>query len=93
MPRKNIELFNLLIEKMKNNIYGVLYSNLGDKLYCSKEKFEKLDSRTMQCYQNVLTILKNNASKGDLKSIGIKANGAIRLNNNISEIKKLNQLS
>lgn len=40
---KNIELFNLLIEKMKNNIYGVLYSNLGDKLYCSKENFEKLD--------------------------------------------------
>ena len=87
---KNIELFNLLIEKMKNNIYGVLYSNLGDKLYCSKEKFEKLDI-VEQCnvIKNVLTILKNNASKGDLKSIGIKANGAIRLNNNISEIKKV----
>lgn len=65
---KNIELFNLLIEKMKNNIYGVLYSNLGDKLYCSKEKFEKLDI-VEQCnvIKNVLTILKNNASKGDLK--------------------------
>ena len=90
---KNIELFNLLIEKMKNNIYGVLYSNLGDKLYCSKEKFEKLDI-VEQCnvIKNVLTILKNNASKGDLKSIGIKANGAIRLNNNISEIKKVKSI-
>lgn len=90
---KNIELFNLLIEKMKNNIYGVLYSNLGDKLYCSKEKFEKLDI-VEQCnvIKNVLTILKNNASKGDLKSIGIKANGAIRLNNNISEIKNVKSI-
>ena len=90
---KNIELFNLLIEKMKNNIYGVLYSNLGDKLYCSKEKFEKLDI-VDQCnvIKMVLTILKNNASKGDLKSIGIKANGAIRLNNNISEIKKVKSI-
>lgn len=90
---KNIELFNLLIEKMKNNIYGVLYSNLGDKLYCSKEKFEKLDI-VEQCnvIKNVLTILKNNASKGDLKSIGFKANGAIRLNNNISEIKKVKSI-
>ena len=80
-------------EKMKNNIYGVLYSNLGDKLYCSKEKFEKLDI-VEQCnvIKNVLTILKNNASKGDLKSIGIKANGAIRLNNNISEIKKVKSI-
>lgn len=90
---KNIELFNLLIEKMKNNIYGVLYSNLGDKLYCSKEKFEILDI-VEQCnvIKNVLTILKNNASKGDLKSIGIKANGAIRLNNNISEIKNVKSI-
>lgn len=90
---KNIELFNLLIEKMKNNIYGVLYSNLGDKLYCSKEKFEKLDI-VEQCnvIKNVLTILKNNASKGDLKSIGIKANGAIRLNNNVSEIKNVKSI-
>lgn len=90
---KNIELFNLLIEKMKNNIYGVLYSNLGDKLYCSKENFEKLDI-VEQCnvIKNVLTILKNNATKGDLKSIGIKANGAIRLNNNISEIKNVKSI-
>lgn len=90
---KNIELFNLLIEKMKNNIYGVLYSNLGDKLYCSKEKFEKLDI-VEQCnvIKNVLIILKNNASKGDLKSVGIKANGAIRLNNNISEIKNVKSI-
>ena len=90
---ERINNFNLLIEKMKNNIYGVLYSNLGDKLYCSKEKFEKLDI-VEQCnvIKNVLTILKNNASKGDLKSIGIKANGAIRLNNNISEIKKVKSI-
>lgn len=47
----------------------------------------------MQCYQKCLDYIENNATKGDLKSIGIKANGAIRLNNNISEIKMLNQLS
>lgn len=49
---------------MKNNIYGVLYSNLGDKLYCSKENFEKLDI-VEQCnvIKNVLTILKTTLPK------------------------------
>lgn len=46
----------------------------------------------MQCYQKCLDYIKNNASKGDLKSIGIKANGAIRLNNNISEIKNVKSI-
>ena len=39
-----------------------------------------------------MIILKNNASKGDLKSIGIKSNGAIRLNNHISKIKDIKSI-
>lgn len=90
---QNCQLFDLLLDKMSNNIYGVLFSDLAEKIACEKSSFEKLDL-IEQCkiIKNILTILKNNASKGDLKSIGIKSNGAIRLNNHISKIKNIKSI-
>lgn len=90
---QNCQLYDLLLDKMSNNIYGVLFSDLAEKIACEKSSFEKLDL-IEQCkiIKNILTILKNNASKGDLKSIGIKSNGAIRLNNHISKIKDIKSI-
>lgn len=90
---QNCQLFDLLLDKMSNDIYGVLFSDLAEKIACEKSSFEKLDL-IEQCkiIKNILTILKNNASKGDLKSIGIKSNGAIRLNNHISKIKDIKSI-
>ena len=78
---------------MSNNIYGVMFSDLAEKLVLEKSKFEKIDL-VEQCktIKNILIILKNNASKGDLKNIDIKSNGAIRLNNNISKIKDVKSI-
>lgn len=90
---KNCKLYDLLCEKMSNRIYDIVFSDLSEKLVAQKEKFEKLEL-IEQCkiIKNILTILKNNASIGDLKSIDIKSNGAIRLNNNISEIKNVKSI-
>lgn len=90
---QNCQLYDLLLDKMSNNIYGVLFSDLAEKLSSEKDNFEKLEL-VDQCktLKNILIILKNNASKGDLKSIGIKSNGAIRLNNHISKIKDIKSI-
>nr|WP_290912459.1 Cas9 endonuclease PAM-interacting domain-containing protein [Eubacterium sp.] len=90
---QNCQLYDLLLDKMSNNIYGVLFSDLAEKLSSEKDNFEKLEL-VDQCktLKNILIILKNNASKGDLKSIGIKSNGAIRLNNHISKIKDIESI-
>ena len=90
---QNCQLYDLLLDKMSNNIYGVLFSDLAEKLSSKKDNFEKLEL-VDQCktLKNILIILKNNASKGDLKSIGIKSNGAIRLNNHISKIKDIESI-
>lgn len=90
---QNCQLYDLLLDKMSNNIYGVLFSDLAEKLSFEKDNFEKLEL-VDQCktLKNILIILKNNASKGDLKSIGIKSNGAIRLNNHISKIKDIESI-
>ena len=90
---QNCQLYDLLLEKMSNNIYGVMFSDLAEKLVLEKSKFEKIDL-VEQCktIKNILIILKNNASKGDLKNIDIKSNGAIRLNNNISKIKDVKSI-
>lgn len=90
---QNCQLYDLLLEKMSNNIYGVMFSDLAEKLALEKSKFEKIDL-VEQCktIKNILIILKNNASKGDLKNIDVKSNGAIRLNNNISKIKDVKSI-
>lgn len=90
---QNCQLYDLLLEKMANNIYGVVFSDLAEKLVLEKSKFEKIDL-VEQCktIKNILIILKNNASKGDLKNVDIKSNGAIRLNNNISKIKDVKSI-
>ena len=90
---QNCQLYDLLLEKMSNNIYGVMFSDLAEKLVLEKSKFEKIDL-VEQCktIKNILIILKNNASKGDLKNIDVKSNGAIRLNNNISKIKDVKSI-
>ena len=90
---QNCQLYDLLLEKMSNNIYGVMFSALAEKLVLEKSKFEEIDL-VEQCktIKNILIILKNNASKGDLKNINVKSNGAIRLNNNISKIKDVKSI-
>ena len=90
---QNCQLYDLLLEKMSNNIYGVMFSDLAEKLVLAKSKFQKIDL-VEQCktIKNILIILKNIASKGDLKNIDVKSNGAIRLNNNISKIKDVKSI-
>lgn len=90
---QNCSLYDLLTEKMSNKIYSFAFSDLGEKLVENRGNFEQLNIID-QCniIKNLLTVLKCNASKGDFKKIEIKSNGAIRLNNNISEIKNVKSI-
>lgn len=82
---RNLMLYDLLCEKMSNNVYGVVFSDLSENLYAKRDDFKKLNI-TNQCnlIKNILKIFKNNAEKGDLKIIAITSQGRIRITKNIS---------
>ncbi len=90
---RNLVLYDLLCEKMSNNIYGVIFSNLSEKLVKQRAKVEKLEI-TEQCkvIKNILTVLKNNASLCDLKNIGILSDGKVTYNMHISKVDSVKSI-
>ncbi len=82
----NFALYNLLIQKMQNKIYGVMFKDLANKLENAADEFEKLSVEAQgRILWELVNILHCNASGGDLKAINIAANGKIRKGRNISE--------
>ena len=91
----NIELFDVLVNKMLSVPFKVKLGDTGNKVNSCRENFEKL-SLTEQTVTlaNILSLLKTGRSTGcDLKSIGGKDNaGALTINSTISKIKGINSI-
>ncbi len=94
---KNITLYKLLSDKMRNTIYKVLFFDLGENLAKAAVIFENLSiEKQCQILRDLIKILHCNAEFGDLKALGISSNGKIRKGCNISEnrfksVKLINQ--
>lgn len=87
---KNLELYDILTEKMQNSIFRKRPNPVGKKLADSREKFMVL-SKEEQC-RVILEVLKLTAmgiTKADLKLIGESANtGLMLINKNITDAEE-----
>ncbi len=86
---ENIELFDVLTNKLLQTIYNVKFGNVGIKMNASRQKFIEL-SVAEQCFvlSNVINILHCNAMSGDLTLIDeAKKSGIITTNLKVSETK------
>ena len=83
--QENLDLYDVLTDKMKNTIYGVKFGKLANTLTEKKNVFEKL-SLYSQCYtlMQIISIIHANASSGDLTAIGeAKNSGVTTISNRI----------
>ncbi|MCD7723496.1 MAG: type II CRISPR RNA-guided endonuclease Cas9 [Clostridiales bacterium] len=87
--QSNISLYDLLCYKMKNTIFKVEYSDLGNKLINKRDVFVSLEPEK-QCVVilEILKILHSTVESGNLKHIGeAKQAGNLALNSKLSKIK------
>lgn len=86
---ENIELFDILTDKMTNTVLKVKFGDMGSKIASHREQFMNLDLRK-QCFVlgEILKIIHSNVVTGDLSYIGeSKKSGVVSTNSVISEIK------
>lgn len=87
---QNVELYDLLIQKMTQTVFKIKFSGLSQKLVDKKEVFENLsveDQCKVIC--EILKILHSNVLLGDLKLIKESGqSGAVSCNRKLSEIKE-----
>lgn len=90
---KNIELYNIITDKLLNTIYSVKFSKLAKDLVSNEKRFENL-SVYSQCIViiQLLNILHANVVKGDLSLIGkSKKGGTLTIANKIQpKVKSFN---
>lgn len=88
--QENLDLYDVLTDKMKNTIYGVKFGKLANTLTEKKNVFEKL-SLYSQCYtlMQIINIIHANALSGDLTAIGeAKNSAATTISNKIQPLYK-----
>ena len=91
---KNLELYDLLIDKMLGTILSKKFSDIGTKVQNGREKFIELSAEN-QCtvISEILKILHANVLTGDLKLIGGAGKaGAVTTGNKISEAKNVKSI-
>lgn len=90
----NIELFDLLVEKMLKTILCKKFSDIGTKVLKGRERFVEL-SVGEQCtvISEILKILHANVLTGDLRLIGGAGQaGMVTISSTISEIRKVKSI-
>lgn len=86
---ENIELFDILTNKMTDTVLKVKFGDMGVKIASHRDAFEKLDIRK-QCFvlTEILKIIHCNAVLGNLTYIGEgSSSGRVGLNSVLSEVK------
>ena len=89
---ENIDLYNKILDKLKNSLFNVKFDGLGCKLNDKKDKFEEL-SIYDQCYvlMEIIKILHADVRTGDLVKIGeSKKCGQITIGN---KVERSNEIS
>ena len=86
---KNLELYDLLLQKLTTTVFRVVFSGLAAKLTNKRDTFILL-SAEQQCVviNEIIKDLHANATVGDLSLIGEK-NSRIVFTNNISQIRNI----
>ena len=77
---ENIQLFDLLLNKMTNTIFKVKFNSIGTKIKNNRNLFVNIPIEK-QCYviMQILNILHTNVMQGDLTDIGLsKKSGTVR---------------
>lgn len=75
---ENIELLDLLVEKMTLTVFKVIFLDMGNKIKSKRDKFLEI-SIERQCYvlAQILNMLHANTMSGDLKDIGLTGQAGI----------------
>ena len=86
----NLQLFDLLIEKTGQKPYDVFWGSVQEELMNKRDLFEKLtvEDQAVTLARIVELFKSSRASKCDLSSLGLKTSGLLRLNYNLSNWKK-----
>lgn len=88
----NLELFDILVEKMQSAPFNVKLGDTGKKVKSKRDKFEALSlTEQTAALANVISLLKTGRSTGcDLKSIGESGNtGVLTINSTITKMKNV----
>lgn len=92
---KNIELFDVFVNKMTSAPFNIKLGDTGAKVMKGRDKFEKLDlTEQAIALANILSLLKTGRSTGcDLKLIGESGQaGVLTLNSTITKIKGIGSI-
>ena len=86
---ENIELFDLLTDKMTSTVFKVKFLDMGNKIKDKRENFLEIPIER-QCYviDQMLNILHANTMSGDLKDIGLAGHaGIIKTSIDLTNVK------
>lgn len=88
---ENLDLYDLIIDKLINTVYSVKFFGISEKLSLRRELFAELPiERQCVVLNEILKILQANVRHGDLTNIyEAKSVGALYTNMKISEIKNV----
>ncbi len=87
---KNIEIYDMLCDKLNNSIYSVKFASTAKVLCDNKDKFINLDI-VDQCniINQILTIFSNSVASGNLEKIGGKSkSGIVTISTSITKKSK-----
>lgn len=91
---ENIELFDVLVDKMNHSILSLRFGSIGEKISGKAERFIVLSAED-QCVvlSEMLKILHANVMSGDLTKIGLAGKaGIVTTNSKISDIKGVDSI-
>lgn len=75
---ENVQLFDLLLDKMTSTVFKVKYKDMGEKIKAKRENYLNL-SLEKQCYVilEILNMLHSNVLSADLTHLGLSKNSGI----------------
>ena len=91
---ENIALFDALVDKMRNTIFKIKFTDMGNKINSHRDEFANLEIKK-QCYvlNEILKIMHCNVVSGDLTYINeSKKAGIVTTNSVLSEVKNANSI-